>query len=154
MLELALTGRPVREWYDELFQELCHQYTVSEVAYAAVPHLVEIAEKTNAFRKQLLVLIGSCYAFSLPSDTPSIPQEAKEDWVSGAKRTIPLLGQALAEPDLESSDLRYLLFATAAVHGYPSLAHYIERFDVEIECPNCGYLIDPSTPEELHNPPE
>ncbi len=33
LLSRAEAGEPLGSWYDELFQELCHQYTVSEAAY-------------------------------------------------------------------------------------------------------------------------
>jgi hypothetical protein len=45
LLSKAESGDPLGAWFDDLFQELLHQYTVSEVAYAAVPHLVQIASK-------------------------------------------------------------------------------------------------------------
>ena len=54
-------------WYEELFQELCHQYTVSEAAYPAAPHLVQLAIARPDLQSDLLILLGSCYAFSNPS---------------------------------------------------------------------------------------
>ncbi|MGD8474213.1 MAG: hypothetical protein PVH59_08810, partial [Anaerolineae bacterium] len=69
LLARAASGNPFDLWYDELFQELCHQYTVSEAAYAALPHLVALAQDRKEQRKHLLVLAGCCYAFAQLPDT-------------------------------------------------------------------------------------
>ena len=145
LLSAAAGGAPLEDWYDDLFQELCHQYTVSEAAYAALPHLVRLAAQSETTRKHLLVLIGACYAAAhLPGAHP-VPEDLEEAWHSAARAAIPLVGQALAEPPLSESDLRYLLFSIAALHGYRALAYVIEGLDAEIACPNCGLLIDPMT---------
>lgn len=145
LLSAAAGGAPLEDWYDDLFQELCHQYTVSEAAYAALPHLVRLAAQSETTRKHLLVLIGACYAAAqLPGACP-IPEDLEEAWHSAAKAAIPLVGKALAEPSLAELDLRYLLFSITALHGYHALAYVIEGLDAEIACPNCGALIDPMT---------
>lgn len=142
LLSTAASGAPKENWYDDLFQELCHQYSVSEAAYAALPHLVALAAKPGIARNDLLVLIGACFASAQLPDAPPIPVELQAEWDSAARQAIPLLGQALAEHGISESELRYLLFAIAALQGNPALAYFIEGFDSEIECPNCGYLID------------
>lgn len=143
LLSIAAAGTPLDDWYDDLFQELCHQYTVSEAAYAAMPHLVVLAKQSETARKHLLVLIGSCYASAqLPNSRP-IPEDLAPGWHSAAKEAIPLVGNFLAEEEISETDLRYLLFSITALHGYRSLAYVIEGLDTEIECPNCGALIDP-----------
>jgi hypothetical protein len=45
ILSRAESGEPSEGWYDELFQELCHQYTVSMASYAAAPHLLRLARE-------------------------------------------------------------------------------------------------------------
>lgn len=131
------------DWYDDLFQELCHQYTVSEAAYAAMPHLVVLARHSEIARRHLLVLIGACYASARLPDSLPIPEDLAQEWHSAAKEAVPLLGKSLVEEGISETDLRYLLFSITALHGYPSLAYVIEGLDTEIECPNCGALIDP-----------
>jgi hypothetical protein len=143
LLSAAAGGAPVEDWYDDLFQELCHQYTVSEAAYAALPHLVRLATQSEMAGKHLLVLIGACYAAAQVPGARPVPEDLEEAWHSAARAAIPLVGKALAEPALSESDLRYLLFSIAALHGYQALAYAIEGLDTEIACPNCGLLIDP-----------
>jgi hypothetical protein len=142
LLSVAAAGTPIDDWYDDLFQELCHQYTVSEAAYAAMPHLVALARQSEIARKHLLVLIGTCYTSAqLPNSCP-IPEDLASEWHFAAKEAIPLVGKSLAEDGISETDLRYLLSSITALHGYHSLAYVIEGLDTEIECPNCGALID------------
>ena len=138
LLSRAERGVPFDRWYDELFQELCHQYTVSKAAYAAVPHLVTLAQNDKEARKHLLLLAGSCYAFSQVPGAPSMPAGFEEEWHAAARDAIPLLAEVLSGDQLSESDLRYLLFSLAAVQGHHSLALAIEALDSERECPNCG----------------
>lgn len=64
LLARAESGEPLDTWYDDLFQEICHQYTVSEAAYPAGPHLVYLAESYKELRIPILVLLGTCHTFS------------------------------------------------------------------------------------------
>lgn len=129
LLARAESGEPADHWYDELFQELCHQYTVSEAAYYAAPHLAQISADHPDQRKDLLVLLGSCHASSMLSDLESLPTDAVKEWQSSAIDTLPLIAALLAEPQQSKDDLRYLLSSAAALHGYPDLASAIERLD-------------------------
>jgi hypothetical protein len=140
LLSLAASGAPFDRWYHQLFQELCHQYTVSEAAYAALPHLVKLAKDDAEARKHLLVLAGSCYAFSQLPEASPIPADLEIEWDAAALDAVPLLTEVLSTEGLSESDLRYLLFSLAAVQGHHSLALAIESLDAEIECPSCGTI--------------
>jgi hypothetical protein len=133
LLARAQSGEPLNGWYDELHQELCHQYTVSAAAYPAGPHLVRVAMEREEFRKPLLVLLGACHAFSEPSKTGGVPADVEEEWRTSAEAAIPLIAGLLAQPQPTESDLRYLLSALAAVGGYASLASAIECLDYELD---------------------
>lgn len=149
LLRAAAKDAPVDSWYDDLFQELCHQYTVSEAAYPALPHLVALAEKNNAARIPLLVLIGVCYGYAQLEDAAPIIAEYQEEWHAAAKKAIPLVCQSLSDPEISGNELRYLLSSLAALHGDPKLADFIEGYDDLVECPNCGTLIDPSQSNQV-----
>ncbi len=142
LLALAESGLPLDRWYDELFQELCHQSTVSEAAYAALPHLVILAREREEARKHLLVLAGICYACSQLPDAPSIPAGLDQEWHAAARDAVPLLATVLAAGQHSESDLRYLAMSLAAFNGHHSLALAIEALDSEIQCPNCGTVFD------------
>ena len=138
LLSRAESGVPFDRWYHDLFQELCHQYTVSEAAYAALPHLVTLAKDDESARKHLLVLGGSCCAFSQLPGAPPIPAGLEKEWYAAARDAIPLLAEVLSAEQLSESDLRYLFLSLAAFHGHYSLALAIEALDSEVQCPNCG----------------
>jgi hypothetical protein len=146
LLARADSGTPFDLWYDELFQELCHQYTVSEAAYAALPHLVAQARENRETRKHLLVLAGSCYAFAQLPDTLSVPSVWEEEWHAAARAAIPLVAEVLSAQQPSESDLRYLFLSLAAFHGHISLALSLETLDAEVECPNCATVFEPVSP--------
>lgn len=143
LIAKAMSGAPIDEWYEELFQGLCHQETVSQAAYAAAPHLVKIAASPGAPRKDLLILLGACYTNSylpIPADLEerwheparqaiTLPAELEEEWRASARQAIPLLAELLTEPQPEL-DLRYLFSCLAAFHGYQWLAKKLETLDV------------------------
>ena len=144
LLSLAKSDVPSHTWYDELFQELLHQYTVSEAAYAAVPHLVDIASEREDLREPLLVLVGGCYTFSQTPEAAPIPAEFESEWHDAARQAIPIMGAVLGKDQPSQSTLRYLFSSLAALNDHYDLAIVLEALDVEIECPNCGTFIEPS----------
>jgi hypothetical protein len=125
LLQQAYVGADLETWYDDLFQELCHQYTVSPAAFAALPHLVKIAESCPDWRLSLLVLAGGCVS---NADKPpeNIAAEYEADFISAASSARVMLGQMLSEQQSSGSDTIYLFSALAAFHGYPRLARSIE----------------------------
>ena len=129
LLWRAERGEPLANWYDDLFQELCHQYTVSEAAYPAAPHLVRLANAHPDLRLDLLILVGSCYTSAEPARFAAIPVEVSQEWRSSAESAVTLIAAMLTEPQTDETELRYLLSSLAAVKGYPGLAMAIERLD-------------------------
>jgi hypothetical protein len=129
LLRRAEAGEPLDNWYDDLFQELCHQYTVSEAAYPAAPHLVRLANAHPDLRLDLLILLGACYASVEPAQPASIPAEVAQEWRASAEGAVALIAAMLIEPQTDETELRYLLSSLAAVKGYPGLAMGIERLD-------------------------
>ncbi len=126
LLARADSCEPLHGWYDELFQELCHQYTVSEAAYPAGPHLVRLVVAREELRKPLLVLLGMCHAFCEPAKAGALAPDIKAEWQASARDAVPLIAGLLAQPQPNESDLHYLLASLAAVSGYPALASAIE----------------------------
>jgi hypothetical protein len=125
LLLKALAGSPLSEWYEDLFQECCHQYTVSEVAYAAAPHLVNICSVHAASRVEVLVLLGSIYTYASSPISPGFAME----WATSAQAAIRLLADQLKEPPASEDELRYLLSALAGLHGFITLARALETLD-------------------------
>lgn len=133
LLIKAESGAPLHSWYDELFQEIIHQYTVSEAAITTAPYLVRLAAKHDSWRKELMVLLGMCHAYCDPSVLQRVPMEARQAWTESAEAAKPLLLDLLKKTPSSESDLRYFLSALAGVSGYPHLARAIERLDANYE---------------------
>jgi hypothetical protein len=142
LLSRAIAGDPLDDWYDDLFQELLHQYTLSQAAYAALPHLVEIARQRADTRMHMLILIGACCAHITDPGAPALPLEFKEEWHSAIQEALALIADLLAEGQFTENEMRYLLASLAALHGHSQLSQAIEALDVEVVCPQCGTLFD------------
>jgi hypothetical protein len=141
LIRKAAAGDPLDHWFDDLFQELLHQYTLSEAAYPAVPHLVQVASENQDARKALVVLIGGCFAASGGSASVPIPEDFEAEWGSARQDALLLALDILRDSDLDGNDIRYLLSSVAAFKGENELSVAIEALDVEIRCPECGNLI-------------
>jgi hypothetical protein len=131
LLRRAESGEPPDSWYDDLFQELCHQYTVSQAAYPAAPHLVRLANAHPDLRADLMILLGACYAYAQSAPPVSLPAHIVEEWRLTAERAVTLIAALLTEPQTDQIELRYLLASLAAVKGHPGLAVSIEALDVD-----------------------
>lgn len=133
LLVRAENGEDFHHWYDDLHQELIHQYTVSQVAYPAAPHLVRLAQARDDAQTELLILLGACHAFSDNELLASMPAQIISDWHSSASDALPLISSVLIQEQPHVSRFLYLLSALAAVSGYPALARSIEQLDYEAE---------------------
>ncbi len=131
LIASADSGEEVHLWFDELHQELIHQYTVSQAAYPAAPHLVRLAEFREDARTEILVLLGLCHAFSDPSVLHSMPPGVVEEWHSSAREARVLVAEELREEQTNASQFLYLLTAIAALSGFPALARSLETVDYE-----------------------
>jgi hypothetical protein len=133
LLVRAEAGEPLGTWYEDLFQELCHQYTVSEAAFPAAPHLARLAAAREDGRLELLILLGACHTSAEPAKVAQFSADIAQGWRASAREAIPLIADLLASPQVDQTELRYLMSALAAVRGYPALASAIERLDAELE---------------------
>jgi hypothetical protein len=142
LLTEASKGTPSDDWYDDLFQELCHQYTVSEAAFPALPHLVVLAAQKPSLSEELLILAAACYTFATQPGAADMSSEFVAEWHTTARSAIPVAAKLLSKPISEESDLRYLLFCLASFNGQHTLAVAIETLDTLLICPNCGFEIE------------
>ena len=125
LLRQAATGADLDIWFEYLVQELVHQYTVSEVAYAALPHIIQLAEAFPDWRTDLLILAGVCVSYG---DQPpaAIAEEYEADLSAAVGPARVMLGELLSHEQDSDSDVIYLLSALAAFHDCRDLARTIE----------------------------
>src|SRR5262245_57379241 len=105
-------------WY-YAWSALCHQYFVSTASYAAVPHLVNMANTARGRRRlDFLSLTGSIEAFRHLRGAPAFPSGLKEPYLSALRQAKELAIASLREKWSES-DLRELLGVVAVLSGWP-----------------------------------
>jgi hypothetical protein len=131
----------------ELYHQACHQLTVGEVAYAVVPHVVEIAG-TLPMRERVwpLVIAGTvaacCAAF--PSSTPPIPDDLQAAYAQAQHAALLLATDALRECVWRPGEATELLAVVSALHGRCDLALHLFLHggsDSDLSCPECGEYI-------------
>jgi hypothetical protein len=141
LLEQLKSAGPQKEsdsepWFS-LWSSLCHQYDVYTASYAAVPHIVTIADSKPANeRLDHLFLTTSIEAFRHLGDAPPIPSELKEAYQLAIQHASRLILECL-QLHWQEPDYRILLGALAISRGHPRLGNGIYELGEEIECPNC-----------------
>jgi hypothetical protein len=132
--------------WPELYHQACHQLTVGEVAYAVVPHAVEIAERLPA-RERLWPLgitatVAACRG-AFPSEAPLIPEELRADYEAAARPALLMATAALREPAWRRGEVVELLGVVAAFQGHCDLAIHLllHCSDRDLHCPMCGEYI-------------
>jgi hypothetical protein len=124
----------------ELFQQICHQGCVGQVAYAVVPHLIDIAERTTgAQRLDLLAWVGAVIGDSVsrPDEVPPVPDDLVETYDKAKQRALELATAELAHPIADPVISLYLLQIVAAYHRHTTIANLIQSWP-GYTCPMCG----------------
>jgi hypothetical protein len=132
------------ETFGELYNQVCHQNSVGEVAYFTVPHLVHIAQAAAPqLRALMLSIVGSvvasrqCYSRS----AAPMPADAESEFVAAVASARSLAAMSLAEATW-SRDLSFDLIGTlAALHGHADLTLFLQN-GPELSCPACGEAIE------------
>lgn len=131
------------EW-EELYHQLCHQNTVGETAFVAVPHLVLIAGKSDSIQLKVTLLgtIGSVVASRkcYPNGIGNLRDEWQIDFNSACDDARNLSAEILKHPDLSAEQSFQLISTLAALHGHYNLALLLDS-GLDIYCPECGEYI-------------
>lgn len=136
------------ENWAELYEQTCHQFTLrGELAYAVVPHVVEIATHLPVHQQLWpLVIAGSVAAcqMAFPSSSPPIPYDLTDDYAASAQVALQLATAALNVADWRRGEVAQLLGVVAALHGHCDLALHLLLHggsDGDLSCPECGEYI-------------
>lgn len=134
--------------WEEVYNSLCHQYSIYSATYAAFPHLVLAAERSGNLVKRLetLVLTGAICAFGTPEDAvPSDLSGAFDDAMAKMRlMSHSILREAFHTKLLVRYPLAYLIQAFAALRfGQDPAVCALDRLEdsnceIEAECPACG----------------
>jgi hypothetical protein len=147
----ALTADLLRQFregddsaFGELYQQVCHQGTVGEVAYLAVPHMVVIARNSPPHRRALLLgIVGSIVASMncYPRSAAPLPDWLRAEFLASCEEARILAGESLREGGLAADDSFQLIGALAAFHGHHELSLLMDS-GRQMSCPSCGERIE------------
>jgi hypothetical protein len=157
-----LAARLLREIRDgtganwaELYHQACHQFDIGgDLAYAIVPHVVDIAERLPVRdRVWPLVIAGTVAACrnAFPSQAPPIPDDIRADYEASARPALLLATAALRELAWRQGEVVELLAVVAALQGHCDVALHLfgnGGSDHDLSCPECGAAIRYREPAE------
>ncbi len=117
--------------FTDLWPYLCSEDTAWPAAFAAVPYVVQIAERLPpAERVEHLFFVG--YVAMCAED---IPTDLTDAYQAALVEALPLLLDTL-RCDLSASDTRYAVAALSALKGLPEMGLLVSNLDCG--CPHCG----------------
>jgi hypothetical protein len=132
----------------ELYHQACHQFGIhGDLAYAVVPHVVDIARHLSVQNRVWpLVIAGTvagCRA-AFPSRTPPIPDDLWADYEASSEPALLLATAALGKQVWKRGEVVELLGVVAAIQGHCDLAIHLFLHggsDHDLSCPECGESI-------------
>jgi hypothetical protein len=120
-----------------MWPEVCSEGTTYDVAFAAAPYLVGIANQVTPVESiQYLIVLGlsETYAGAVPEDLKPTYRQAVSDALALALKRL--------EDCAIDHELRYLLGAVAAFRSRADLASVLQDLDaIEDVCPSCGTVV-------------
>jgi hypothetical protein len=132
---------PSGEVWERLWSCLSHQGSVYPASYAAVPHVVRIAEKLPISKQTMhWVLVGSIARGSLQGMRSLAPEDLKSDFEASLAQAGPSVLRILKEKPGDEGKVLHLLKALVSIRGCGELADILEGvLDKELEttCPDC-----------------
>lgn len=132
----------------ELYHQACHQFSImGDLAYAVVPHAVDIASRLPV-RDRLwpLSIAGTVVAcrMAFPGSSPPVPDDLRADYEASAHIALQMATQALNETNWRRGDVVELLGIVAAFHGHCDLAMHLFLHGgsdlAKSSLPECGDL--------------
>jgi hypothetical protein len=118
---------------------LSSENTTWSAAYAAMPHLVQIASRVQAAERfEYVVALGFIVRDQVSGD-PFGPMGLRPYLAEGFRAAIEpalrLAAEVVGLPQPGERELRYVLMAVSALQGYQVLAECIDRLDDDEVCP-------------------
>lgn len=118
-------GKPA---WDELWQELHHQGDVGEASYAAVPHLVRIAQAAGVRDWNMYALVAIIEIERHRKKNPPLPDWLRSDYEAAWRDIADLALKDLAAGD-DSSTVQSALCVVAIARGQLKLGALVCHFD-------------------------
>jgi len=123
---------------DDLYGFLCHQGIVYSASFAAVPHVVAIANVTTEaeLRAHMLVLVGSIRASATEPRYLDLEPDLEAAYEAALPRAL-TLGLVTLQQRIRPETAVHLLEAASALNGFVTPGRVLSHFvDAEF-CPPC-----------------
>lgn len=149
LLRKLESGTLSGEEEEDFWQELCHQHDSTEAGYAAVPHLIRLAQG-RALDKQLEYLSFAAHILSCGQRERSdlIPEYMLSNLAAAQQAGLAATLALLARGPWKPGEVRYLLATVASFLGRHELYFLLEGADCGFECPGCHATIYPLDDQE------
>jgi len=137
--------------WEQVYGSLCHQYSIYSATYAALPHLVAMAETGSlGLKVNVLLLSGTIAAFGTLEDV--VPEDLLQPFILALSKiekiSLDIVREAVAQNLHDRYPLACLLQAVLALQFGPLLSvraldSLVENNnELETECPHCQmYLV-------------
>jgi hypothetical protein len=130
--------------WSELWEQFLHQFTITDAAYAAVPHVVGDLDRV-APRKRFdyLVELALIEGARQSAGAPELASDLAHPYYTAMAKARHLAVECLSL-ELPKIEFRYLLSILASLHGHGVLGDLIFHLDCLCgECPKCGEFVYP-----------
>jgi hypothetical protein len=139
----ALASAPRRRDWVEVLEQVSHQFSVYPVAYAAIPHLVELALADGTWCAPGLGFLAKMSSVARPSRwREPVPEDLREPFETVMRELAALALRAVCDVRYEAQDFLEVLNAAAVLNGrfnaVPLTWGHAGDDSIEPECPSCG----------------
>lgn len=126
----------------ELTEQFLHQFSITEAAYAAVPHvIVTLASLPPRRRLEALAEVGLVEAARQGDGTPRIPHGLSGAYTASIERAR-AMSLELFSLKWSKDEFRHLLSFTASLHGHGVLGELLFNLGcLGGSCPSCGEFV-------------
>ena len=132
---------PESEPWFSLWNSLCDQYDVYTASFAALPHIVAIAEsKPVKHRIEFFSFIGAVEAYRHRKGAPPIPPFLEGDYLSAIEHAAGLIRDSMVG-NWDEEEMIVLLGAYAITRGHHRLGNAIIFLTEESICLECDATV-------------
>jgi hypothetical protein len=133
-----------RVWPElDFWSSLCHQGSIYEATFAAIPYVVASARALDPVRRiDLLQFVGYSVASAALPRAAVAPADLLPAYQAAVRESVDLLADTLRHRYDENTTWN-LFGALAAVQGHVGLSHVLFNLGCSIERPGCGEFIEP-----------
>ena len=127
----ALEGEHSKRNVADIWETLCHQGSAYPASFAAIPHLVRIAQaRSGSPRAECLVLVGAIAASPTRSELEAVPLDIREAYGAAIREAAEMAIDMLERTSLDFQTFVYLLKALAGLKGCAGLGQALSGFAV------------------------